>query len=305
MSEHYPKFRLHAPDGRLALREGLVLAFFMKHSHAEIAGAVTRVLERYCEAVGRDKLVLSQGVEGEWRRLNELGWKQVRQELLGDLEAPNTWLHLVDRADEVVDYAVLYHGYQLDAPLNHDKPHLASGLSLWLPTEELEKHGPGWVRQMAVDMARELPLSSGYASLVFQHLGAPLLEQSFLELSRRHPGIDFLEILSTTWSVGTRARGAYWLNFYGPPLLKQLGTAEGLRERLTRPGVEVEELESGRKVLVSLGEWPEAGDEDTGKDMSAYRELARVLEPHLDDAPWRWPDFWPPDHVQWMRRFLD
>jgi hypothetical protein len=305
MSEHYPKFRLHAPDGRPALRVGLVLAFFMKHSHGEIASAVARVLERYCEAVGREKLVLSQGVEGEWQRLNEAGWKQVHQELLGDPEAPNTWLHLVDRAEAVVNYAVLYHGYQLDAPLNQDKPDLASGLSLWLPTEELETHGPGWVRQLAVDMARELPLSSGYASLVFQHLGAPLLEQPFLELSRRHPGIDFLEILSTTWAVGTRIRGAYWLNFYGPPLLEQLGGAAGLRAKLTSPGVEVEELGPVQKVLVSLGEWPEAGDEEQGKDMSAYQELARVLEPHLDDAAFRWPDFWPPGHSRWMRRFLD
>jgi len=305
MSKHYPKFRLYSPDGCLALKEGLVLTFFMKRSHGQMASAIVRVLERYCEAVGREKLALYMDIEGEWQLLDEAGWTYVHQELLGDLEAQNTWLHLVDRAYEVVNYAFLYHGNNLDAPSNRDRPDLVSGLSLWLPTEELEARGPRWVRQLAMDLARELPLSSGYVSLAFQHLGVPPLERPMLELARRHPGIDFLETLSATWAVGTRVRGAYWLNFYGPPLLEQLGGAAGLKSRLTRPGVEVEELEPGQKVLVSLGEWPEAGDTEHGQDMSAYRELARVLEPHLYEDRFNWPGFRPADQERWMRRFLD
>jgi hypothetical protein len=305
MSKHHPTFRMYSPDGCLALKEGLVMTFFMKKSHGEMAHAIERALERYCEAVGREKLALYLDIEGEWQPLDEAGWTHVHQELLGDPAAPNIGLQLVDRAYEVVDYAVVYQGNNLDAPSNLDRPDLVSGLSLWLPTEELEARGPRWVRQLAMDVARELPLSSGYVSLAFQHLGVPSLEQPLLELARRHPGIDFLEMVSATWAVGTRVRGAYWLNFYGPSLLEQLGGAAGLKVRLTSPGVEVEELEPGQKVLVSLGEWPEAGDEEHGQDMSTYRELARVLEPHLYEDRSHWPGFRPADQERWMRRFLD
>ncbi len=277
----------------------------MKRSHGEIAHAIVRVLERYCEAVGREKLALYLDIEGEWQPLDEAGWTHVHQELLSDLTAPNIGLPLVDRAYEVVNYAVLYLGNNLDAPSNRDRPDLVSGLSLWLPTEELEARGPRWVRQLAIDVARELPVNSGYVSLAFQHMGVPPLEQPLLELARRHPGIDFLEMLSATWAVGTRVRGAYWLNFYGPPLLEQFGGTAGLKARLTHPGAEVEELVPGQKVLVSLGEWPEAGDEAQGQDMSAYQELARVLEPHLYVDPFHWPGFRPADQERWMRRFLD
>jgi hypothetical protein len=152
MSKHYPKFRMYSPDGCLALKEGLVLTFFMKHSHGEMAHAIVRVLERYREAVGREKLALYFDIEGEWQLLDEPGWTHVHQELLGDPEAQNTWLHLVDRAFEVVDYALLYLGNNLDAPSNLDRPDLVSGLSLWLPTEELEARGPRWVRQLAIDV---------------------------------------------------------------------------------------------------------------------------------------------------------
>lgn len=73
----------------------------------------------------------------------------------------------------------------------------------------------------------------------------------------------------------------------------------------------------GERVIVSLGERPEAGDLTTGQTLPAYRELARLLEPwleplrlserNLSDEPPRYSDmrFTEDEARRWWRRFLD
>jgi hypothetical protein len=103
----------------------------------------------------------------------------------------------------------------------------------------------------------------------------------------------------TSLEIGTRVNGVHWLNFLGPPVLRELGGAASLSARLRSPGTTVQALDEERAV-VTLGEWPEAGDTEQGHILPAYRELAHVLEPWLhlgrfaQGAPRRWE-----------RRFLD
>jgi hypothetical protein len=57
-------------------------------------------------------------------------------------------------------------------------------------------------------------------------------------------------------------------------------------------------------LLLTLGEWPLTGAEEAGDDMSLYRTLARVLEPHLYQENLSWlvdEDF----EQRWLRRFLE
>ncbi len=87
-------------------------------------------------------------------------------------------------------------------------------------------------------------------------------------------------------------------------MLGELGGAAGLRSRLHAPGTTVEELDADRAV-VTLGEWPEAGDTEKGQDLPAYRELARVLEPWLYHEEYGVSDFNRENVRRWERRFLD
>ena len=61
----------------------------------------------------------------------------------------------------------------------------------------------------------------------------------------------------------------------------------------------MQELDAERAV-VTLGEWPEAGDMARGHTLPAYRELAHVLEPwlHLERSSQETPR-------RWERRLLD
>jgi hypothetical protein len=80
--------------------------------------------------------------------------------------------------------------------------------------------------------------------------------------------------------------------------------------------VVVREIDAGR-VVVDLGEWPEAGDLAAGRILPAYREFARVLEPWMEPQytprstwsvePPRYSDmrFTEEEARRWWRRFLD
>jgi hypothetical protein len=113
------------------------------------------------------------------------------------------------------------------------------------------------------------------------------------------PGLGDLSM-----SLGTRVKGAYWLTFLGQPVLSELGGPVGLRSRLSSPDITVQEMD-GERAFVVLGEWPEAGDTEQGRDLPLHRELAHVLEPWLYSEQIPWDGFTPEDMRRWERRFLD
>ena len=64
----------------------------------------------------------------------------------------------------------------------------------------------------------------------------------------------------------------------------------------------------GERAVVTLGEWPEAGDLEQGQTLPAYRELARVLEPWLyQSRPTSPPleEFGQRTRRGWEKRFLE
>lgn len=193
---------------------------------------------------------------------------------------------------------------------------MMSLLTATLPTEYLEEHGPARVRQLALDMASKLLFASGHAGLALHlYRGLRLTDDSFRAEALRHPGIDLRAAwLHEKW-LGLRVDGVHWLNFLGPPILTQLGGTAALRSRLHSAGTALVELDEER-VVVSLGERPDAGDSTTGKTLSAYREFAQVLEPWLEPLflPRTMVPIEPPRYTKlrltedearrWWRRFL-
>lgn len=300
MKSHYPRIRLHTGYPFLVLRDGLSFEFYMRHAHKEIAGGVLRALDVYLRAVGQQALTWYPDAEGEQQDLNAAGWEQIRRQLHSPSWA-NVRLYGANCA-----YRFDYRGKALDDPGMHYKPTEVSSVSFWLPTEFLEEQGPERVRELAMELAAPLPFCSGHGGLSFNgELDLVDVPQEVALHCFRYPGMDVPSPQGPSWHLGTRVRGVHWLSFLGQPVLGELGGAAGLRTRLHSPGTTVQQLEGGR-VVVTLGTWPEAGDTERGETLPAYRELARVLEPHLFHEPnGAMLHFMPEETRRWERRFLD
>ncbi|QRK04938.1 DUF3396 domain-containing protein [Archangium violaceum] len=301
MSEHYPRIRDYERLGYL-IREGLSLCFYTKRPHVEIAQAVMQSLDVFLNIVGRQTLLQYLDEEGEWRNLDAAGWELTRHELL---EQQRTHVALSGWEGDQ-RYRFEYWGKNPDAPLKPGNPGEVCALGFWLPTEYLEEHGPGRLRELALELATSLPFCSGHAGLSFHgdiHLVG--VERKLRRYGIRYPGMDIPELMHLSLRLGSRLRGPAWLTFLGQPVLGELGGAAALRARLSSPGTTVQELD-GERAVVTLGPWPEAGDTEQGQMLPAYRELARVLEPWLyREEPPRPSIEISEDTRRWERRFLD
>jgi hypothetical protein len=303
MNEHFPRIRIHAGYDRLMVREGLSFTFYMRRPRTEVVTTVLRSLEAYLRAVGAPALGWYTDDEGEYWKLDDVGWERTRRELR-ETRFPIIQLH--DESLTERRYGFEYHGKDLEDRSRTDLQNATCAVSFWLPTEFLEEHGPSRVRELALELATPLPFCSGHGGLAFHgELDVLGVAEEVAPYCWRHPGIDVPDVHGLSWRLGTRFRGPAWLTFLGQPLLGEVGGAAALRSRLHSPGTTVQELE-GDRAIVTLGEWPEAGDTERGDDLPAYRELARVLEPWLFHNP---RGFMPcvrrEDTHRWERRFLD
>ncbi len=303
MSERYPRIRLRTESRGDWVHEGLRLDFYIRRPHMQMARAVTRSMDTYVDAVGAENLGFYVDDEGDYQTLDQEGWALSRRNLL-EYSWPRVILSDV-RVDSPERYRFEYHGSaRIDDPEWRGSDKETCAASFWLPTEYLEEHGPDRVRALALELAAPLPFSSGNVGLAFlgpgHFLGFP---KEIRDRCFRYPGMDVPDVEDYSRDIGTRVRGPSWLTFLGQPVLGELGGVEALRSRLHSPGTTVQELEGGRAV-VTLGEWPEAGDTEQGRTLPAYRELARVLEPWLYQGR-ELIDFPPEDMRRWERRFLD
>jgi hypothetical protein len=179
-------------------------------------------------------------------------------------------------------------------------------VSFSFPTEYLLEHGPAHLRALALELGRELPFSFGYASLAFiSHPGLWFgVRRQLAGLLSRYLGLDLYLMSETTDVIGTGARGAYWLTFLGQPLLGQLGGTDVLRQQLPFPDVSFGPME-GERLLLTLGQWPEAMDTEKGPAPPQYRALARLLEPYFCEEGSVLPPMTPQFMHRWLRRLCE
>lgn len=318
----------------LLARDVIRIAFYLPHDHPEIAAGVSYAVESYLRVVGQGPRTINHSFvnDDEGDALTEARWSYIRRLLLPD----RPFRFIEELSEETVyrmekrGYATQLifdggfpssNGYQLHyrarIPRRTPAPSSVSLLIATLPTEYLELHGPTKVRELALEMASQLRFTTGHAGLALR-LYWPLRasDEAFRAQLMCYPGLDLRPAWLYAHWMGSRVDGVHWLNFLAQPVLDQLGGAAALRSRLRAPGTTVHELDAER-VVVALGEWPEAGDLSAGQTLPAYRELARVLEPWLeslrlehheaDESPrcQSHLNLTEDEARRWWRRFLD
>jgi len=322
------------PRRQLLAREVFRVAFYMPHDHPDISLGVRHAIDSYMSAVGVGPGTINfvSFSHDEGSALTAEQWSWVRRLL----EDTRRWSFPADyeawKQREIekrrFERGLLFsggfgirNGYELEyraripwRPAPETPP--VSLLTATLPLEYVEEHGPTHVRQLALDMASQLLFTSGHAGLALRlHWWVPHTDDAFRIEPLRYPGIDLREAWGQDEWMGLRVDGIHWLNFLGSPVLNRLGGTSALRSRLHSAGTTLVELAEDR-VVVCLGERPEAGDLTRGKTLPAYRELARVLEPWLEPlflprtTPVEQPRYTSlrlteDEARRWWRRFLD
>jgi hypothetical protein len=303
MREFLPTIRLRTDLGDVVARDGIVLCFFMRRSHHEVAPAVWRALQTYRRATPPQSLAWYGSDDGDTLPLDDKGWEHIRWQMLERPWGAACYVDLEENPSEVGGYHFEYRGRQLADPNFSHNEDATSGVSFTFPTEYLLEHGPGHLRTLALELARELPFSFGYASLavVSPHGMWYAARRELLPFLSRYLGLDFYWLGETSLIIGPRARGSYWLTFLGQPLLGQLGGIEVLRQKLPFPDVSFLPLE-GDRLLITLSEWPEAIDTAKKFNPAQYLALAHVLEPFFCEERSGWFSLDKEQMHRWMRR---
>jgi hypothetical protein len=304
MRERIPVIRLRNKSGVLVARDGVIICFFMRRFHAEVAPAVWRALQTYLRAIPPQSLRWYGSDEGDSLPLDDKGWEHIRKTIVERQWGFEWIVELEEDCSEVGGYHFEYDGRKLDSPLFMHDENSTTGVAFSFPTEYLLEHGAAHLRALALELAHELPFSFGYASLAFV---SPrgfwyAAHQQLLSPLSRYLGLDLYHLGDTSRIIGTGARGAYWLTFLGQPLLGQLGGLDHLRQELSFPEVSFQPLE-GERLLLTLGEWPDAIDIALAPILPHYQTLARLLEPFFPEETMGWTPTAKNNMHRWLRRF--
>ena len=298
----YPRLRHYDQQGSLCGSDALLMCFYLPYPNARIAPAVTRAVALFRERIAPYRLAWNDTGEGQAEPFDEASWERTRKDTLEPGPGRSAFMQMWDDPYRFAGLHVDYRGLELVPPPEPERKDDVCVLYLRLPTEFLEERDPERVRALALELAAELPFSSGYVDFVLCASQTRSVEA--LELIRpRYPGVHF----ASNWAVmnvGTRVEGIHWMNFLGQPVLGKLGGVSGLRERGGLPDGSLHEM-GGDRVLITLGERPEMGDVEAGQTLAPHRALARLLEPFLYQRKARFGQPVPEELLRWDRRFLD
>jgi hypothetical protein len=293
----YPRLRYANTFHEDAASDAVVICFYMKHAHRQIASDVIRAIELFRERIRPLTLDWYIDHDAQTSPLDDKQWDAVRNELLGPDE--NFCPRFAGTPEGASGLYVEYKGLAVPLPWP-ERRNDVSGLYLRLPTEYLEQQGPRRVHELACEMARVLPFNSGFVDLGLC-VAHPV--DVVGSVCKRYLGIhvsgEGLEL-----DMGTQVDGVHWMNFLGPPVLEKLGGVSALREQLSLPGISIQELGTDRAVI-TLGDAPNPGDTEAGETLPLHRALARLLEPHLYRNTRPLGRMTPEDMRRWERRFLD
>jgi hypothetical protein len=301
-------WKIDKETGLLKLRSGVVVAFFLPAPIDSVVTQIRSALEDYLKRLPPDVLRWSSVGAGseEWRAVNKNTFRRCFDQL--DAEAARkrslTYFELRDgeQAGDAPGYGVLVLGNRVDP----DFPNERGVVQFHYPSDVLE---PDLLESFVADMvsmAETLPFISGYASPAL-FCASPEAWREARATVKRYPGYDLQDNSNGCSEIADRVRGARWLTFLGPELVKELGGPVKVRRSLPEP-ITVTPVGHGLMVRTSIA--PDLFDVSRNPDISSMKALAELLEPVtlFDEGAIYCTEFAGQDDDllrHWERRFLD
>lgn len=281
MMPHRTKIReLDSETGSVYLREAMTVAFFLPTPIHEIVDPLLAACDEYFKMIPQDALRwASVGANSEvWKPVDSTTQRRCRAQLSATA-AEKRSLTSFELADGEMAGDAPSHGIMvIGNPTDPAMPDELSLMQMYFPSEVVKSDRVDQFVDNVCKVANLLPFVSGYASpgLQWAEIGRRSAVKRSRSIMARYPGYDVQMNETGRRRLGLRVRGARWLTFLGPQIMKNLGGAESIGEMLSEP-IEVQSI--GQGVMIRAGNLPEIGDRGRNVGTPLLRSVAKVLEP--------------------------
>lgn len=294
------------------LRDGITVAFFLPMPLDAVADRVSAVFERFvATSLAKQLRWCSLGADSEeWKPITSKTYDRCRA-LLGKEATRKRKLTAFELFDGKVDGDAPTAGIQvLGNPKDRKEPLETNLVQMFFPSDSIanEKKTEAFVAWL-MDLAALLPFVSGYASPGLHWAESHQIEafEAARGLAKRYAGFDVQRNELTRSDIDTRVRGARWLTFLGPELIKKLG---GIKTVHSVAGHGIAVAPVGDGVAIRAGAIPEMGDRNRRERTPLLNRVAALLkpvtlfnEPGLLESDFAIDD--PAFLVEWEQRFFD
>lgn len=278
MTRIAPLERTVAETGKVCLRNGVTVAFFLERYVHQCSEALTAAFDRFVEFVppGAIQWAVVSATAEEWRAADAAAMQRMRDSLApaGAKKRKFTAFQFNDHGDEAPQY-----GFRvLDRDKDDDEGLSRTLVQMSFPPSVVDDSEVESLVALVLEFSAQLEPCYGYASpSLLPADGA--LSHGFVEMrspALRHPGYDVAMNDMTQLVIGTHARGARWITVLGAAQLDALGGAQALRAKLS-PAITF--TPAGPALVLRAGQAPELGDTNKRLKTPLLSEMARALEP--------------------------
>jgi hypothetical protein len=265
-------------SGIVYLRAGITLAFFLPSPIASVVSPLAEAFQAFLKSIPKDALRWqSVGANSdEWSPISATAIRRCLAQLDSRAAAKRSLssFALKDSPD-ANGYAIKVLGGRVDP----DFPDERTLFQVQYPGELLESEGAAGIAGRAKVLGALLPYVSGYGSpaLHWDDGMQGLAMAKARATVARHPGYDVSKNAAARSWINDKVRGARWLTFLGPKLVKSLGGRAALATSLGGSDFTIETV--GRGLMIRAGDEPEVGDVNKKIGTPLLRKLAKVLEP--------------------------
>ncbi len=252
----------------------ILLFFREKEEHNPKREVFLNMLDEHCALTGDKYRWTVNPRTGKPKRLKNgiVSYIQPRDWLL-DQGRRKSWILLYHGGEKKCDASDIE--IVADLPVNGSvRPGF---ILLQFPVDQFDGQAVG-LPELAVKWCAALKPEHGYAGLRLaqSHCYADYEGSRYtLQFSRRFLGLDVGSPFSHKWALGQSIKGADWLTILSDDFVRKLGGPEAVRQGMGDLPV----LPYAGGLILQAGPLPLVGDVEKHQDMSAYKRVARIVEP--------------------------